>query len=162
MKHILSVLVQNKPGVLARVSGLFSRRGFNIDSLAVGPTEDAEVSRMTIVVDADDLKLEQITKQLYKLVNILKISDLDPSDSVERELVLIKVNAPPNVRGEVLETANIFRANIVDVSKSTLTIEITGTATKIQALEDLLRPYGIKELVRTGKIALARGKLAEA
>ncbi|MHB8841286.1 MAG: acetolactate synthase small subunit, partial [Candidatus Aquicultor sp.] len=138
-----------------------SRRGFNIDSLAVGPTEDAEVSRMTIVVDADDLKLEQITKQLYKLVNILKISDLDPSDSVERELVLIKVNAPPNVRGEVLETANIFRANIVDVSKSTLTIEITGTTTKIQALEDLLRPYGIKELVRTGKIALARGKLAE-
>ncbi|WP_286678707.1 acetolactate synthase small subunit [Candidatus Aquicultor secundus] len=162
MKHILSVLVQNKPGVLARVSGLFSRRGFNIDSLAVGPTENPEVSRMTIVVDADDVKLEQITKQLYKLVNILKISDLDPRDSVERELVLIKVNAPPNIRGEVLETANIFRANIVDVSKSTLTIEITGTATKIQALEDLLRPYGIKELVRTGKIALARGKLAEA
>jgi len=117
---------------------------------------------MTIVVDADDVKLEQITKQLYKLVNILKISDLDPRDSVERELVLIKVNAPPNIRGEVLETANIFRANIVDVSKSTLTTEITGTATKIQALEDLLRPYGIKELVRTGKIALARGKLAEA
>jgi len=162
VKHILSVLVQNKPGVLARVSGLFSRRGFNIDSLAVGPTENPEVSRMTIVVDADDVKLEQITKQLYKLVNILKISDLDPRDSVERELVLIKVNAPPNIRGEVLETANIFRANIVDVSKSTLTIEITGTATKIQALEDLLRPYGIKELVRTGKIALARGKLAEA
>lgn len=162
MKHILSVLVENKPGVLARVSGLFSRRGFNIDSLAVGPTEDPDISRMTIVVDADDLKLEQITKQLYKLVNILKISDLDPRDSVERELVLIKVNAPPNMRAEVVETANIFRANIIDVSKSTLTIEITGTANKIQALEDLLRPYGIKELVRTGKIALARGKLAEA
>lgn len=161
MKHILSVLVENKPGVLARVSGLFSRRGFNIDSLAVGPTEDADVSRMTIVVDADDVKLEQITKQLYKLINILKISDLDPSDSVERELVLIKVNAPPNMRPEIVETANIFRANIVDVSKSTLTIEITGTSDKIQALEDLLRPYGIKELVRTGKIALARGKLAE-
>ena len=161
MKHILSVLVENKPGVLARVSGLFSRRGFNIDSLAVGPTEDADVSRMTIVVDADDVKLEQITKQLYKLINILKISDLDPNDSVERELVLIKVNAPPNMRPEIVETANIFRANIIDVSKSTLTIEITGTSNKIQALEDLLRPYGIKELVRTGKVALARGKLAE-
>ncbi|MDI6816967.1 MAG: acetolactate synthase small subunit [Actinomycetota bacterium] len=162
MKHILSVLVENKPGVLARVSGLFSRRGFNIDSLAVGPTEDADISRMTIVVDADDVKLEQITKQLYKLINILKISDLDPSDAVERELVLIKVNAPPNMRPEIVETANIFRANIIDVSKSTLTIEITGTSNKIQALEDLLRPYGIKELVRTGKVALARGKLAEA
>ncbi|MBE0448625.1 MAG: acetolactate synthase small subunit [Actinobacteria bacterium] len=161
MNHILSVLVENKPGVLARVSGLFSRRGFNIDSLAVGPTEDPEISRMTIVVDADDLKLEQITKQLYKLVNVLKISDLDPKDSVQRELVLIKVNVPSNARAEVVETANIFRANIIDVSKSTLTIEITGTADKIQALEDLLRPYGIKELVRTGKIALARGKLAE-
>ncbi|OFW34511.1 MAG: acetolactate synthase small subunit [Candidatus Aquicultor primus] len=161
MKHILSVLVENKPGVLARVSGLFSRRGFNIDSLAVGPTEDADISRMTIVVDADDVKLEQITKQLYKLINILKISDLDPSDAVERELVLIKVNAPPNMRPEIVETANIFRANIIDVSKSTLTIEITGTSNKIQALEDLLRPYGIKELVRTGKVALARGKLAE-
>ncbi|MDI6715755.1 MAG: acetolactate synthase small subunit [Actinomycetota bacterium] len=161
MKHILSVLVENKPGVLARVSGLFSRRGFNIESLAVGPTEDPNISRMTIVIDADDLKLEQITKQLHKLVNVLKISDLDPKDSVERELVLIKVNAPPDKRAEVVETANIFRANIIDVSKTTLTIEITGTATKIQALEDLLRPYGIKELVRTGKIALARGKLAE-
>jgi acetolactate synthase-1/3 small subunit len=161
MKHILSVLVENKPGVLARVSGLFSRRGFNIDSLAVGPTEDAEVSRMTIVVDADDYKLEQITKQLHKLVNVLKISDLDPRDTVMRELVLIKVNAPPSLRAEVVETANIFRANIIDVSKSTLTIEITGTSDKIQALEDLLRPYGIKELVRTGKIALARGKIAE-
>ena len=161
MKHILSVLVENKPGVLARVSGLFSRRGFNIESLAVGPTENPDTSRMTIVVDADDLRLEQITKQLYKLVNVLKISDLDPKDSVERELVLIKVNAAPSMRAEIVETANIFRANIIDVSKSTLTIEITGTAAKIQALEDLLRPYGIKELVRTGKIALARGKMAE-
>src|SRR3990172_7909488 len=115
MKHILSVLVENKPGVLARVSGLFSRRGFNIDSLAVGPTEDPDNSRMTIVVDADDVKLEQITKQLYKLVNILKISDLDPKDSVQRELVLIKVSATPNIRAEIVETANIFRANIIDV-----------------------------------------------
>ncbi|MBX6352496.1 MAG: acetolactate synthase small subunit, partial [Thermoflavifilum sp.] len=113
MKHILSVLVENKPGVLARVSGLFSRRGFNIESLAVGPTEDPNISRMTIVIDADDLKLEQITKQLHKLVNVLKISDLDPKDSVERELVLIKVNAPPDKRAEVVETANIFRANII-------------------------------------------------
>ncbi|MCL6473178.1 MAG: acetolactate synthase small subunit [Firmicutes bacterium] len=162
MKHILSVLVENKPGVLARVSGLFSRRGFNIESLAVGPTENPDISRMTIVVDADDLRLEQITKQLHKLVNVLKISDLDPRESVERELVLIKVNASPNMRSEIVETANIFRANIVDVSKSTLIIEITGTEDKIQALEDLLRPYGIKELVRTGKVALGRGKLAEA
>jgi len=162
MKHILSVLVENKPGVLARVSGLFSRRGFNIDSLAVGPTENPDISRMTIVVDADNNKLEQVTKQLHKLVNVLKISDLEPKESVQRELVLIKVNAAPNMRAEIVETANIFRANIIDVSKSTLTIEITGTADKIQALEDLLRPYGIKELVRTGKIALARGKLTEA
>jgi len=161
MKHILSVLVENKPGVLARVSGLFSRRGFNIDSLAVGPTENPDISRMTIVVDADNIKLEQVTKQLHKLVNVLKISDLEPKESVQRELVLIKVNASPNMRAEIVETANIFRANIIDVSKSTLTIEITGTADKIQALEDLLRPYGIKELVRTGKIALARGKLTE-
>jgi acetolactate synthase-1/3 small subunit len=116
---------------------------------------------MTIVVDADDYKLEQITKQLHKLINILKISDLDPKDTVMRELVLIKVNAPPNMRAEVVETANIFRANIIDVSKSTLTIEITGTSDKLHALEDLLRPYGIKELVRTGKVALARGKMAE-
>ncbi|HEY3374561.1 MAG TPA: acetolactate synthase small subunit [Candidatus Aquicultor sp.] len=162
MKHILSVLVENKAGVLARVSGLFSRRGFNIDSLAVGPTENPDISRMTIVVDADETRLEQITKQLHKLVNVLKISDLDPKETVTRELVLIKVNANPNIRAEIIETASIFRANIIDVSKSTLTIEITGTSDKIQALEDLLRPYGIKELVRTGKIALARGKIAEA
>lgn len=161
MKHILSVLVENKPGVLARVSGLFSRRGFNIDSLAVGPTEDPNISRMTIVVDADNAKLEQITKQLHKLVNVLKITDLEPRDSVERELVLIKVNAPSNNRSEIIETANIFRANIIDISKNSLTVEITGTQDKIQALEDLLRSYGIKELVRTGKIALARGRLAE-
>lgn len=160
-KHVLSVLVENRPGVLARVAGLFSRRGFNIDSLAVGETDDPSISRMTIVVDAVDKPLEQITKQLYKLVNVLKISDLDPRESVQRQLVLIKVNASPATRAEIVETANIFRANIVDVSKNTLTLEITGTEDKVEALQDLLKPYGIKEFVRTGLIALARGKTVE-
>ncbi len=160
-KHVLSVLVENRPGVLARVAGLFSRRGFNIDSLAVGETDEPTISRMTIVVDAVDKPLEQITKQLYKLVNVLKISDLDPRESVQRELVLMKVSASPSTRAEIIETANIFRANIVDVSKSTLTLEITGTEDKIEALKDLLKPYGIKEFVRTGLVALARGKTGE-
>ncbi|MHB0975562.1 MAG: acetolactate synthase small subunit [Candidatus Aquicultorales bacterium] len=160
-KHILSVLVENRPGVLTRVAGLFSRRGFNIDSLAVGTTDDPAVSRMTVVVDAAEHPLEQITKQLYKLVNVVKISDLDPHESVQRELVLMRVNAAPTNRAEVVETANIFRANIVDVSKNTLTIEISGSEDKVEALIDLLRPYGIKELVRTGRIALARGKTSE-
>ncbi|MCL5291331.1 MAG: acetolactate synthase small subunit [Actinobacteria bacterium] len=160
-KHILSVLVENKPGVLTRVAGLFSRRGFNIDSLAVGETDDPTISRMTIVADAAEHSLEQITKQLYKLVNVLKISDLDPKESVQRELVLMKVNAAPTTRAEIVETANIFRANIVDVSKNTLTLEITGDKDKITALEDLLKPYGIKEFVRTGLIALSRGRLGE-
>jgi acetolactate synthase-1/3 small subunit len=161
MKHTLSVLVENKPGVLARVAGLFSRRGFNIDSLAVGTTEDPTLSRMTIVVDAESQSLEQVVKQLRKLINVIKIMELDPLEMVERELVLIKVNATPAQRAEIVETANIFRANVVDVSKTTMTIEITGTSDKIEALEDLLKPYGIKELVRTGKIALTRGKLTE-
>ncbi|MDI6821594.1 MAG: acetolactate synthase small subunit [Actinomycetota bacterium] len=157
MRHTLSVLVENKPGVLARVSSLFRRRGFNIHSLAVGPTENLEVSRMTIVVDVEERPLEQVTKQLHKLVNVIKISDLDPKESVERELVLIKVNATAEVRPEIIEIVDIFRAKIVDVSQTTLTIEVTGTGDKIEAIEDLLRPYGIRELVRTGKVALPRG-----
>jgi acetolactate synthase-1/3 small subunit len=161
MKHTLSVLVENKPGVLARVAGLFSRRGFNIDSLAVGTTEDENFSRMTIVVDAEGQSLEQVVKQLRKLINVIKITELDPLEMVERELVLVKVKATPAQRAEIVETANIFRANIVDVSKTTMTIEITGTSDKIEALEDLLKPYGIKELVRTGRIALTRGRVAE-
>jgi acetolactate synthase-1/3 small subunit len=157
VRHTLSVLVENKPGVLQRVSGLFGRRGFNIHSLAVGTTEDPTLSRMTIVVNAEDTPLEQITKQLHKLINVLKIQDLDPADMVDRELVLFKVNAPPDSRAELIELANIFRARIVDVGKNSLTIEATGTDDKLKAMEDLLRAYGIKELARTGKIALSRG-----
>ncbi|MBI4744187.1 MAG: acetolactate synthase small subunit [Actinobacteria bacterium] len=151
MKHT------NKPGVLAKISGLFSRRGFNIESLAVGPTENPAVSRMTIVVDGEAHPMEQVTKQLHKLINVLKINDLVSEESVERELVLIKVNADASVRAEIIEIADIFRAKIVDVGKNSVTIEATGTTPKIEAIEDLLRPYGIKELARTGKIALSRG-----
>ncbi|HAW60670.1 MAG TPA: acetolactate synthase small subunit [Actinobacteria bacterium] len=161
MKHILSVLVENKPGVLARVASLFRRRGFNIDSLAVGPTEDPTISRMTIVVDVAEHPLEQVEKQLHKLINVLKISDLDPKESVERELVLIKVDATAKERPEIIEIVDIFRAKIVDVSQKTVTVEVTGTGDKIKAMEDLLRPYSIRELVRTGKVALGRGSVTE-
>jgi acetolactate synthase I/III small subunit len=157
MQHTISVVVENKPGVLTRVASLFARRGFNIDSLAVGVTEDPTLSRMTIVCSAEDVPLEQITKQLYKLINVIKIQDLDPSDMVDRELVLYKVNAPPERRHEVIEIANVFRAKIIDVGRNSLTIEATGAGDKLSAMEDLLRAYGIKELARTGKIALARG-----
>jgi acetolactate synthase I/III small subunit len=155
--HIISVLVENKSGVLAKISGLFSRRGFNIESLAVGPTEDEKISRITIVVNAEIHSLEQVVKQLYKLINVIKIQELDPSNIVERELVLIKVNADNSTRAEILEIVDIFRANIVDVAKKSLSIEITGNNRKIQGIEELLQPYGILELVRTGKIALSRG-----
>jgi acetolactate synthase-1/3 small subunit len=155
--HIISVLVENKAGVLAKISGLFSRRGFNIESLAVGPTEDEKISRITIVVNAETHSMEQVIKQLYKLINVIKIQELDPSNIVERELVLIKVSADNNTRAEILEIINIFRANIVDVAKKSLIIEITGNSSKIQGLEDLLKPYGILELIRTGKIACTRG-----
>lgn len=157
MKHTLSVLMENKPGVLARIAGLFGRRGFNIDSLAVGTTEDPLVSRMTIVVDAETHGLEQVTKQLYKLINVIKVSDIPSEELVGRELVLVKVGADPKVRAQIIEIADIFRAKIVDVSTTTLTMEATGTKEKIHALEDLLKPFGIKEMVRTGRIALARG-----
>ena len=155
--HIISVLVENKAGVLAKISGLFSRRGFNIESLAVGPTEDEKISRITIVVNAETHSMEQVIKQLYKLINVIKIQELDPSNIVERELVLIKVSADNNTRAEILEIINIFRANIVDVAKKSLIIEITGNSSKIKGLEDLLKPYGILELIRTGKIACNRG-----
>jgi acetolactate synthase I/III small subunit len=156
--HIISVLVENKSGVLAKISGLFSRRGFNIESLSVGPTEDEKISRITLVVNAETHSIEQLVKQLYKLINVIKIQELDPSDIVERELVLIKVSTDNNTRAEILEIVNIFRVNIVDVSKKSLVIEITGNSRKIQGLEDLLRPYGILEFVRTGKIACSRGR----
>ncbi|MDD3628801.1 MAG: acetolactate synthase small subunit [Actinomycetota bacterium] len=157
MNHIISVLVENKAGVLAKISGLFSRRGYNIESLAVGPTDDERISRITLVVDADERSVEQIIKQLYKLINVIKIQKLEPSNIVERELVLIKVNADSKTRGEIVEIVNVFRANIVDVAKKTLIIEITGSSQKVKALQDLLRPFGILELVRTGKIACTRG-----
>ncbi|MDK2800175.1 MAG: acetolactate synthase small subunit [Clostridiales bacterium] len=156
-KHTLSVLVENHAGVLSRVAGLFSRRGFNIDSLAVGVTEDPNVSRMTIVVDGDDYTVEQVTKQLNKLIDVIKIRQLNPSDSVARELALIKVTANSSTRPEIIQIVDIFRAKIVDVSKNTLTIEMTGVADKIAAFEEMLKQFGIKEMVRTGMIAIERG-----
>jgi acetolactate synthase I/III small subunit len=158
--HTLSVLVENKPGVLARVSGLFSRRGFNIDSLAVGETENPDVSRITIVVNAESSPLEQVTKQLNKLVNVLKIVELDPSTSVARELLLVKVRADRNARGQVLETVNLFRARVVDVAADTLTVEATGTPDKLDALLRDLEPFGIKEMVQSGLVAIGRGSRA--
>jgi acetolactate synthase-1/3 small subunit len=155
--HTLSVLVENKPGVLARVSGLFSRRGFNIESLAVGPTENPEVSRMTIVVAVEELPLEQVTKQLNKLVNVIKIVELEQSTAVQRELLLVKVRADNTVRSQVLETVQLFRAKVVDVSPEALTVEATGTSDKIGALLRMLEPYGIRELVQSGMVAVGRG-----
>ncbi|EWC64430.1 Acetolactate synthase small subunit [Actinokineospora spheciospongiae] len=155
--HTLSVLVENKPGVLARVSGLFSRRGFNIESLAVGPTEHPDVSRMTIVVAVEELPLEQVTKQLNKLVNVIKIVELEPSVAVQRELLLVKVRADATVRSQVLETVQLFRAKVVDVSPEALTIEATGTHDKIEALLRMLEPYGVREMVQSGMVAIGRG-----
>ncbi|GAB3673704.1 acetolactate synthase small subunit [Actinocorallia lasiicapitis] len=155
--HTLSVLVENKPGVLARIAGLFSRRGFNIDSLAVGPTEHPEISRMTIVVNVDQLPLEQVTKQLNKLINVLKIVELDSAASVQRELVLIKVGTGPESRSQVLEIVQMFRAKVVDVAPDTVTIEATGNRDKLEALYRCLEPFGIKELVQSGMVAVGRG-----
>ncbi|MGI8696543.1 MAG: acetolactate synthase small subunit [Mycobacteriales bacterium] len=155
--HTLSVLVENKPGVLTRVSALFSRRGFNIDSLAVGPTEDETVSRMTIVVQVESLPLEQVTKQLNKLINVLKIVELDPAGTVQRELLLVKVRADPTIRSHVLETVTLFRAHVVDVGVDVVTIEATGDAAKVAALLAALEPYGVKEIAQSGAVALGRG-----
>jgi len=156
-RHTLSVLVENKPGVLARVAGLFSRRGFNIDSLAVGPTEHGDISRMTIVVNVEDLPLEQVTKQLNKLINVIKIVELEPSSAVERELLLVKVRADLSTRSHVLETVQLFRAKVVDVAADAVTIEATGNSDKIAALIRVLEPFGIKELVQSGMVAVGRG-----
>jgi acetolactate synthase-1/3 small subunit len=157
MKHTLAVLVENKSGVLSRVASLFSRRGYNIDSLAVGVTEDPDISRITIVVHGDDHVLEQVTKQLNKLIDVIKVSDIGADDAVERELALIKVAADVDTRAEIMQIANIFRARIVDVAPKSVTVEVTGDEGKIQAIEKLLRQFGIKEMVRTGKIAMVRG-----
>ena len=155
--HTLSVLVEDKPGVLARVASLFSRRGFNIQSLAVGATEQKDMSRMTIVVSVEDSPLEQITKQLNKLVNVIKIVEQDVDNSVDRELALIKVRADATTRSQVIEAVNLFRAKVVDVSTESLTIEATGTPGKLEALLRVLEPYGIRELVQSGVVSLSRG-----
>ncbi len=156
-RHTLSVLVENVPGVLARVSGLFSRRNFNIESLAVGPTEHPEISRMTIVVSVDEQPLEQVTKQLNKLVNVIKIVELEEDSAVRRELLLVKVRGDASVRSQVLETVQLFRAKVVDASPEALTVEATGTTDKLDALLRMLEPYGIREMVQSGTIAIGRG-----
>jgi acetolactate synthase I/III small subunit len=156
-RHVLSALVQNRPGVLAHVSGMFASRGFNIDSLAVGETEDANLSRITVVVMGDDRHLEQVRKQLEKIVTVVKVHDISSEDYVERDLMLLKVNAPSSVRGEIQALVQIFRGRIVDVSPDLLMIEISGQEKKIEAFIDQVRPYGIRELARTGRIALVRG-----
>jgi len=156
-KHTLSVLVENKPGVLARIAGLFSRRGFNIDSLAVGPTEHPEVSRMTIVVNVEESPLEQVTKQLNKLVEVLKIVELDGGASINRELLLVKVKADVATRGAVLDTVQLFRAKVVDVALDAVTIEVTGNSDKLADFLRVLEPFGIRELVQSGVVAIGRG-----
>ncbi len=155
-QHVLSVLVENTPGALARVSSLFMRRGFNIESLAVGPTEIPEVSRMTIVVNLEELPLEQVTKQLNKLVNVLKIVELDDT-AVQRELMLIKVKIDSQTRGQVLETVQLFRAKVVDVATDAITIEATGDSGKLNAMLAVLEPFGIREIVQSGRVAIGRG-----
>ncbi len=160
MKHTLAVLVENKPGVLTRVAGLFSRRGFNIESLAVGVTENPDTSRITIVVSGDDHVLEQVMKQLNKLIDVIRVSDLPAGESVNRELALIKVGVDSSTRAEVMQIVDIFRAKIVDVGIKSLVVEATGDESKINAMEQLLRQFGIKEMVRTGKVAMNRGAKA--
>jgi len=155
--HTLSVLVEDKPGVLARVASLFSRRGFNIESLAVGPTEAPEISRITIVVNVEENPLEQVTKQLNKLINVIKIVELDSDNSVQREIMLVKVKSDLETRSHILETAQLFRAKVVDVAPDSVTIEATGKADKLAALLKVLEPFGIRELVKSGMVAVGRG-----
>jgi acetolactate synthase I/III small subunit len=156
-RHTLSVLVENKPGVLARIAGLFSRRGYNIDSLAVGPTEHEEVSRMTIVVNVADSPLEQVTKQLNKLVEVIKIVELDPEQSVNRELLMIKVSATAETRGQVLDTVQLFRATVIDVAPDAVTIQVVGNTAKIADFMRVIEPFGVRELVQSGQVAIGRG-----
>ena len=157
-KHILSILVENKPGVLARIAGLFARRGFNIETLAVGPTDDPTTSRITLTVDGAAHPIDQVTKQLHKLVNVIKIRDLEPDETVARELALFKVSADGDGRAEIMQFTDIFRGKVIDVSKRSMTIEITGTDDKIEAFERMIRPFGLIEMVRTGEIAVSRGR----
>ena len=155
--HTLSVLVENKPGVLARIAGLFSRRSFNIDSLAVGPTEHPEVSRMTIVVNVEESPLEQVTKQLNKLVEVIKVVELDTAGSVNRELLLVKIRADAETRGQVLDAVQLFKARVVDVAPDAVTVEVTGNADKLASFLKLVEPFGIRELVQSGMVAIGRG-----
>ncbi len=157
-EYTLSALVENKPGVLSRVAGLFTRRSFNIDSLAVGETENPDYSRMTIVVEGDDKTVEQVKKQLNKLIPVIKVSDLTDDESVDRELAMFKVSATPDSRGEIMQIAESFRANIVDMGTSSIVVEVSGDTDKVEAMEDMLQQFGIKETVRTGRISLARGE----
>jgi acetolactate synthase-1/3 small subunit len=157
-KHVLSILVENKPGVLTRIAGLFARRGFNIDTLAVGPTDDEALSRITLTLDGAMHPIDQVTKQLHKLVNVIKIRDLEPADTVARELALFKVAAESGARGEVMQIAEIFRGKIIDVTKRSVIVEITGTHEKVEAFERMVRPFGLIEMARTGEIAISRGR----
>jgi acetolactate synthase-1/3 small subunit len=157
-KHIVSILVENKPGVLTRVTGLFARRGFNINTLAVGPTDDDSVSRITITLDGAVHSIDQVTKQLHKLINVLKIRDLEPEETLARELALFKISADGVGRAEVMQICDIFRAHIVDVSKRAVVAEVTGTQEKVDAFERLIRPFGLIEMARTGEIAIGRGR----
>jgi acetolactate synthase-1/3 small subunit len=157
-KHILSILVENKPGVLTRIAGLFARRGFNIDTLAVGPTDDPTLSRITITLDGATHPIDQVTKQLHKLVNVIKIRDLEPTETVARELALFKVAADGASRAEVMQMVEIFRGKIIDVSKRSVIVEVTGSWDKIEAFERMVRPFGLIEMARTGEIAISRGR----
>jgi acetolactate synthase-1/3 small subunit len=157
-KHVLSILVENKPGVLTRIAGLFARRGFNIETLTVGPTDDDEISRVTLTVDGALHPIDQVTKQLHKLVNVLKIRDLEPEGTVARELALFKVAAEGAARAEVMQVCDIFRGKVVDVTRRSLIVEITGTTDKVEAFERMVRPFGLIEMMRTGEIAISRGR----
>jgi len=159
MRHTISVHVENKPGALMRVTSLFARRGFNIDSLAVGPTERPDVSRITLRVDCEQHSLEQIEKQMHKLVNVLRVTELEPGESVERELALIKVAAPPEKRAELMALADVFHARVADLGADAMVFEITGSPEDIDSFEELVRPHGVKELVRTGRIGLSRASI---
>jgi acetolactate synthase-1/3 small subunit len=157
-KHILSILVENKPGVLTRIAGLFARRGFNIDTLAVGPTDDPTLSRITLTLDGAAHPIDQVTKQLHKLVNVIKIRDLEPTETIARELALFKISADSGSRGEVMQIVEIFRGKIIDVTRRSVILEVTGTWEKIEAFERMVRPFGLVEMARTGEIAIARGR----
>jgi len=157
-KHTLSILVENKPGVLTRIAGLFARRGFNIDTLSVGPTDDERLSRITLTLDGALHPIDQVTKQLHKLINVLKIRDLEPSETVARELAMFKVAADGAQRAEVMQVCEIFRGKVVDVTKRSIIVEVTGTNEKIDAFERMVRPFGLVEMMRTGEIAISRGR----